>query len=328
MVSIRSPFHFYPTFLGSGRTARNFTLPEFARPGQPFPPRLMRFQAQVRDQLNHFFGFKGFFLKSRLRKESEFIKEHLWHTRALLGFLEDRKTHADLKNGIIPTLVRFERPKRRTLHERIIQNVPLFGASAGSLVSLGVPLPWNMVGGGLATAVREYAEDFQSHRAFEKGLRAEFKKTGKDPEAYLNLYRHLDALIPHPLDHRAEPLPLHRRLENFKQLKAFRSKLEEVHHFATGYLEALEVLKRAAEGNTTPKKAVDMALAAMQAHIHGSKSLADSLRRQSRLTLSVPVPDSYIERVQSSPMVKEAESRLRNAKSSVPAKRRSGKPKE
>ncbi|MBI2445893.1 hypothetical protein HYV43_05895 [Candidatus Micrarchaeota archaeon] len=330
MVSVRRPFHFYPRFLGSGRFARTYTLPEFVRHDQPLSTRLPKFESHARDQLNRFFNFRGAFLPVQMRNESNFIREQLWHTRALLGFLEDKRIRTDLKNGKIPTLVRFERPHPRSLMDRIIQNVPLFGVSAASLISMGVPLPWNMVGGSLATAVREYAEDFRSHRDFENGLRQEFKKTGRDPEPYLRLYRHLDAIIPHPLGHTAEPLPLALRLENFKQLNAFHSKLEELHHFATGYLEGLDALQRAVSQGYSRNNAIDMALKEMTVHIHRAQEVAESMRQGKLVPLEVQ--GDPLERVRTAPMVQEAEASLlracRSRKTPSPRKKRTSKPKE
>jgi len=275
---------------------------------------VQKFEAHARDHLGRFFSFRGALLKRKLANEEHFIKEQLWHTRALLGFLEDPQTRQDLKNGKVPTLVRFERPPRRTLHERILQNVPLFGVSAASLISMGVPLPWNMVGGGLATAVREYSEEFKSHQDFEKALRAEFKRTGRDPETYLQLYRHLDTIIPHPLTDHGEDLPLKLRLQNYKQLKAFHSKLEELHHFATAYLEGLRVLQQESDVGIPWNQARDAALTAMLKHVRGSKAMAERLQTVGPSGVH-SVPDEALQRVQQSEMVQDAVRLVQEARS-------------
>lgn len=309
MVSFRRPFHFYDGFLGSGRAARTFTLPAFVRHDAALEPRLAKFGSWMRDHLNGFFNFRGAVKLPQIREEAAAIKEQLWHTQALLGLLQDRRTRSDLKNGKIPTLVRFERQPARTLHERIVQNVPLFGVSAASLISMGVPLPWNMIGGGLATAVREYSENFKSHREFENNLRLEFKKTGRDPDTYLKLYHHLDFIIPYPLDDQRNSLPLAHRLSNYKQLKAFQAKLEEVQHFASAYLEGLSVLQRDANSGRKRMDVVDGAVQTMLAHVRLSKEAAE-LKPGPQGT---DEPDPSLERVRESDLVKAAEQRVRDA---------------
>ncbi len=313
MVSFRSPFHFYSHFLGSGRRAFKYSLPGFVRHDASLEPRLDQFGSWMRDHLGGFFNFRGSVMLPRIRQETASIKEQLWHTQALLGFLQDRQTRSDLKNGKIPTLVRFERPPARKLHDRIIQNVPLFGVSAASLIGLGVPLPWNMIGGGLATAVREYSEDFQSHRDFENNLRLEFKKTGKDPETYLKLYKHLDFIVPYSLGPGIDSLPLAHRLQNHKQLKSFQAKLEEVQHFASAYLEGLSVLQHETNSGRTRTDAVNAAVSAMMAHVRLSKQAAELLPAFEGSTK----PDSSLVRVRESSMVREAEKRIREARRGI-----------
>lgn len=253
------PFGFYSELLSRGREAHEVRVPRFLDVDVDFRQRVDWFKRHAQAHFEEFKNRRGEFSESKIEHYLKNLNRNLWYNLALLGYFSHTPTRLQLARGENPLLVSLERkmPPKETAFNRVVRNFPIFGISATALLSLGVPLPWNMVAGGATAALREIGENIQARQRAERLLKEEYERKGQDYWAYKQLRVYLNGLFVHRRG--IQTLTRDQQAKNLSAIKRFHERLSEAQRFAHAYALALQELKNSKDASN--------ALGFLEAHL-------------------------------------------------------------